>query len=303
MAFTPPSSQEQLAVKGPLSRRYETTFGVNGGAPITTADSIEELTGNHGDNGLQEKEMQKDEEFLKALRKISQLSPKIVELPIFGDGKLTITQFLNQFQRASEINGWNEQQMANILPSCLTRRALLFYNTLAEHLRRPYAVLVKQLKSQFHSPETLMECRNALYTQKQGNTPLHEYLEYIEGLFEELGTPDVSKIDILIANLKPSLSYHLQTKQLKSYHEAVKVVQLRDKIHPPREDDKILQQILDKLSNLSTNKREITNNQVDVPTLLRNNRMMQQQLEEMRSREHGNLSFPNSTDAILPDII
>ena len=291
-----PHSQQKPLLGDTPTRRHETTFGIDGGPPVTSLREQPENPFGRQDKG-HDLEQQRDEEFLKALQKIGQITPKIVDLPTFGDGKLTITQFLNQFRRAADINGWSEQQMVSILPSCLVRRALLFYNTLDDGSRRPYATLVQRLKDQFHTPESQMECRNVLYTQKQGETPLVEYLEFIEGLFEELGTPDVSKIDILIANLNPTLSYHLQTRQPRTYHEAVKLVQLRDKIQPPREDNPTMKRILEQLENLSVNKREVTNNEVDVAALLRNNRRLQQQLREARSRGYG-ANAPHSTNQL-----
>lgn len=179
----------------------------------------------------------------------------------------------------------------------MTKRALTFFNTLERRVQDDYKECKKALLKQFHSPEDIAKHRTMLYTSKQEDEDLDTFLEKIEESFEELQTPDSTKIDILIASLRPELSYHLQLRQPRSYHEAVRYVQLKDALHKPQDNEiknmmqKMMLQVSEQIKDLTIgNKKTITNHDIDAATLIRQNKQMKEQIQRM---QQGN-SFPNT---------
>uniref|UniRef100_A0A7M5TUQ9 CCHC-type domain-containing protein n=1 Tax=Clytia hemisphaerica TaxID=252671 RepID=A0A7M5TUQ9_9CNID len=188
------------------------------------------------------------------------LSTRIADLPCFGDKKLTIKQFFNKYERYALLNEWTELQKALILPNCLVKRALTFYNTIPLEIQKDYKQCKERITNQFCSPEDIAKHRAILYTQRQGSEDLESFLERLELSFEELGTPDTTKIDILTANLRPELAYRLQMKQPKTYNDAVRFIQLKNALERPNQQDGELKDMVRQL--LMNNGRSISHSKV-----------------------------------------
>ena len=162
-------------------------------------------------------ERKREDALLTAFTRLARLDTQVVQLPSFGDGELTADQFFRKFERVSNLNGWTKDEKVQILTSCLKRRVLTLYKSLPLDIQSDYEKAKKAVLAHNDAPEMKARLRNELYTKKQGDTPLEPYLERLEYLFGELQIPESTKIDILMANLNPQLSYKLQIRQPRRY--------------------------------------------------------------------------------------
>jgi hypothetical protein len=55
-------------------------------------------------------------------------------------------------------------------------------------------------------PELLAEKQMTLFTLRQDHKPLEVHLEELEALFEELGTPEATRINLLMASVRRLLA-------------------------------------------------------------------------------------------------
>lgn len=232
---------------------------------------------------------------IRMFSKTENINTRISDLPGFGDGILTVKQFFEKFARYAGLNHWDEQEKALILPNCLHRRALTFYNTLSNKEMNHFNAA---------APESLAKHCAFLYTEMQGKQDLDEFLEKLEISFEESNTPDETKVDILIRGLRLDLSYLLPTKMPCTYNDAVRYVQLRNAMK--KHKDTQVEEILEiSKTNLDTQRqpstqsnrfnRFFTNEGIDSVGLLRRNRQLEQQLRQFRNQQPSYVPEVNYT--------
>ena len=91
-----------------------------------------------------------------------------VEFPLFyGNEREDVREFIDNYSRASTLNGWDEEELALGLPLFLKKHASLWFKTLSGSENLTFEVLSQKLISHFESSVTLWQVRQKLEERRQ----------------------------------------------------------------------------------------------------------------------------------------
>ena len=92
----------------------------------------------------------------------------VVDFPLFyGNKREDFCKFIDNYNRAGRLNGWDEEKLALGLPLFLKHQASVWFKTLTEAENESFQVLSQKLISHFESSVTLWQVRQKLEERRQ----------------------------------------------------------------------------------------------------------------------------------------
>ena len=170
-----------------------------------------------------------------------------------GEATEDILDWIDEFERASAHNNWNEQKVLTALPLYLKDGALVFYKGLPDDTKNNDVLLKETLVNYFNSPERQWQKKSKLFGLKQtGN--LEAYIQEINKLTQQLQTPEDVKLDLFLNGLKDNLKRALRVRQPANFNDAVNYARLKNSVSKSKDDDMthLMTTLLEKLTTHSS---------------------------------------------------
>ena len=180
-------------------------------------------------------------------RPVTEVTP-----PIFsGKEKECVIDWLSKFNRISAHNGWDDEKELNALPIYLSNGALVYYNSLDDHIKEN-AVLIKQaLRDYYDNQNRRWQKRTELFGLKQNGKNLDDYIDKINKLSQQLNVAAEVKTDIFISGLDDKLKNALKLRQPQNFEDAITFARLKD--NTKTNNEVLMEQILETLKTNNTN--------------------------------------------------
>jgi len=146
------------------------------------------------------------------------------DFPIFDEYDKTFRSFLADFNELSSVAELSDNQKLTLLPTRLRRRPKWYFRGLSNERKNTYDKAIESLTTEFDNESLL---RKDLYSIKQGQSTLDEYVEKMEQMFTELNFKPDEKLDFFMAGLDENTQNDLFLNEIDSYEKAVRRLKLK----------------------------------------------------------------------------
>ena len=164
----------------------------------------------------------------------NKISRPIVNVPTFsGFSKESITDFLDEFNRASLINGWDKHAQALLLPVYLGGRAKDFYQSLDKGVKGDIGKVWEELIKLFNSSAHRYQAKQLAYQRVQlKNESVSDYFHNLSGLVRKAWGTDTGGreklIECFINGLRANIKKVFYNSEPKSIEEALNSAEARE---------------------------------------------------------------------------
>eukprot|EP00111_Clytia_hemisphaerica_P012839 TCONS_00037751-protein len=118
------------------------------------------------------------------------------DFPIFDEYDKTFRSFLAEFNELSSVAELSDNQKLTLLPTRSRRRPKWYFRGPSNERKNTYDKAIESLTTEFDNESLL---RKDLYSIKQGQSTLDEYVEKMEQMFTELNVKPDEKLDFFMA--------------------------------------------------------------------------------------------------------
>ena len=183
------------------------------------------------------------------------------DFPIFDEYDLSFRSFLADFNELSSVAELSDNQKLTLLPTRFRRRPKWYFRGLSNDRNNTYDKAIESLTTEFDNESFL---RKNLYSTKQSQSTLDEYVEKMEQMFTELNVKPDEKLDFFVAGLDENAQDDLFLNKIDSYEKAVRRLKLKLSIEKRKSS---------KSKNPSTDDREMSEDNAPQSKTMRNEKL------------------------------
>lgn len=161
-----------------------------------------------------------------------------------GESHEDSEEWLRQFEKIAEFNGWSDAKKLRALPLYLEGPAGTWYDEQPQSTKVSYATAITALREEYHMGTMRRTLKGELATRKQqDNESLDQYTDDIIRRCRRLHVSPQDKLDYFIQGLRHDLHDYVNVNQPKTFEEARKLAKIKDTTSKTNKGDKGLDEL------------------------------------------------------------
>lgn len=149
-------------------------------------------------------------------------------VPYSGEIAQDVNDWVSQFIRFAELQGWKESQYCQALPFYLTGQAYTWYASL-DSPTSSWAELSRALCKYFDSAGRRWQNEEALASTRQyPGQPLDEYVERVKSLSRRVQASDMEMRKTFVRGLLPAVKTHVLMHDPQTFYDAERLARMAD---------------------------------------------------------------------------